>query len=317
LGPILDLLDMAGIAVFALSGALLAAVKKQTLVTFLFFAIVTGIGGGTVRDLLIGAPVFWVRDLHRRRLVGRLVRRPDPRRRAGRHSRPDRRGRRLRPARRRDHARLGAARLSRLNLGLDLIERSINTRAMMTRLLFALLLLAPAAANAQDVTIADRREADGTLTLSHEVVVAAPAAEIWAAISTPEGWRTWAVPVSWTAPDDPGSIESSYTPTARHGDPSIIRQHFIARLPGRLLVFRTTRAPQGFPHFDVYARVTSFFEIEALDARRTRVRLTGTGYADNEAGRLLAGFFRDGNRVSLERLRDRFVNGPIDWTARR
>lgn len=62
LGPILDFLDMAGIAVFALSGALLAAVKKQTLVTFIFFAVVTGVGGGTVRDLLIGAPVFWVHD---------------------------------------------------------------------------------------------------------------------------------------------------------------------------------------------------------------------------------------------------------------
>ena len=60
LGPILDFLDMAGIAVFALSGALLAAVKKQTVVTFVFFAVVTGVGGGTVRDLLIGAPVFWV-----------------------------------------------------------------------------------------------------------------------------------------------------------------------------------------------------------------------------------------------------------------
>ncbi len=62
LGPILDFLDMAGIAVFALSGALLAAVKKQTVVTFVFFAVVTGVGGGTVRDLLIGAPVFWVHD---------------------------------------------------------------------------------------------------------------------------------------------------------------------------------------------------------------------------------------------------------------
>ena len=62
LGPILGFLDLAGIAVFALSGALLAAVKKQTLVTFLFFALVTGVGGGTVRDLLIGAPVFWVHE---------------------------------------------------------------------------------------------------------------------------------------------------------------------------------------------------------------------------------------------------------------
>lgn len=54
------LLDFFGIAVFAVSGALLAAEKKQTLVTFIFFAVATGVGGGTLRDLLIGAPVFWV-----------------------------------------------------------------------------------------------------------------------------------------------------------------------------------------------------------------------------------------------------------------
>jgi uncharacterized membrane protein YeiH len=56
----LVLLDYFGIAVFAISGALLAAEKRQTLVTFIFFAVITGVGGGTLRDLLIGAPVFWV-----------------------------------------------------------------------------------------------------------------------------------------------------------------------------------------------------------------------------------------------------------------
>lgn len=55
-------LDLFGIAVFAASGALAAARQQQTLVTFAFFALVTGVGGGTVRDLLIGAPVFWVHD---------------------------------------------------------------------------------------------------------------------------------------------------------------------------------------------------------------------------------------------------------------
>ena len=55
-------LDLAGTAVFALTGALLAAQLRQTFVTMAFFALVTGVGGGTVRDLLIGAPVFWVRD---------------------------------------------------------------------------------------------------------------------------------------------------------------------------------------------------------------------------------------------------------------
>lgn len=55
-------LDLAAIAVFAASGALAAARRGQTLVTFAFFAAVTGTGGGTVRDLLIGAPVFWMHD---------------------------------------------------------------------------------------------------------------------------------------------------------------------------------------------------------------------------------------------------------------
>jgi uncharacterized membrane protein YeiH len=55
-------LDLAGIAVFALSGALLATRLRLTIVTVAFFALVTGVGGGSVRDVLIGAPVFWVRD---------------------------------------------------------------------------------------------------------------------------------------------------------------------------------------------------------------------------------------------------------------
>ncbi|SNS74365.1 trimeric intracellular cation channel family protein [Sphingopyxis indica] len=56
------LLDLAGIGVFALTGALMAVRLRQTFVTAGFFALVTGVGGGSVRDLLIGAPVFWVQD---------------------------------------------------------------------------------------------------------------------------------------------------------------------------------------------------------------------------------------------------------------
>lgn len=56
----LEMLDYFGIAVFAISGALVAAQRRTDYVTFLFFAAVTGIGGGTLRDLLIGAPVFWM-----------------------------------------------------------------------------------------------------------------------------------------------------------------------------------------------------------------------------------------------------------------
>jgi uncharacterized membrane protein YeiH len=62
IGPLLPWLDLFGLAVFAATGALAAARRRQTFVTVAFFALVTGVGGGTIRDLLIGAPVFWVQD---------------------------------------------------------------------------------------------------------------------------------------------------------------------------------------------------------------------------------------------------------------
>ena len=60
LATTLTVLDYAAVAVFGASGALAAARRKHDIVTFGFFAAVTGVGGGTLRDLLIDAPVFWV-----------------------------------------------------------------------------------------------------------------------------------------------------------------------------------------------------------------------------------------------------------------
>jgi uncharacterized membrane protein YeiH len=59
---LISVLDYAGVATFAASGALMAASKRQDVLTFVFFGAITGVGGGTLRDLLIGAPVFWVQD---------------------------------------------------------------------------------------------------------------------------------------------------------------------------------------------------------------------------------------------------------------
>ena len=60
LASTLTVLDYAAVAVFGASGALAAARAKHDIITFGFFAAITGVGGGTLRDLLIGAPVFWV-----------------------------------------------------------------------------------------------------------------------------------------------------------------------------------------------------------------------------------------------------------------
>jgi len=60
IGSFSTALDYLGVAFFAVSGAIAAVERRQDIVAMLFFGAITGIGGGTLRDLLIGAPVFWV-----------------------------------------------------------------------------------------------------------------------------------------------------------------------------------------------------------------------------------------------------------------
>lgn len=172
----------------------------------------------------------------------------------------------------------------------------------MKRWIVALALgLATAAASA-----ATREKApDGTHLLVNEAVVDAAPAEVWAAISTAEGWKSWAVPVAWAQPGD--VIETSYAPTAKPGGVSTIRQQVLLRVPQRLMVFRTVKAPAGFPDFDTYSKVVSAFELEPAGDGRTRVRLTGAGYADSEAGRRLLAFFEKGNQASLDALKASFA----------
>jgi uncharacterized membrane protein YeiH len=56
-------LDWFGVIVFAISGALVASRKQMDTVGFALLGTVTGISGGTLRDILLGElPVFWVRD---------------------------------------------------------------------------------------------------------------------------------------------------------------------------------------------------------------------------------------------------------------
>lgn len=57
-------IDILGTVAFAISGVLVAMEKRLDLFGVLIIAFVTAIGGGTLRDLLIGnTPVVWMRDL--------------------------------------------------------------------------------------------------------------------------------------------------------------------------------------------------------------------------------------------------------------
>lgn len=63
LAQVLAILDLVAVAVFAVTGALVASRKQMDIFGFALLGTVTGIGGGSVRDVLLGRlPVFWVKE---------------------------------------------------------------------------------------------------------------------------------------------------------------------------------------------------------------------------------------------------------------
>lgn len=58
------LLDWLGVVAFAITGALVASRNQMDIVGFMLLGAVTGIGGGTVRDLLLGLPILWIEHPH-------------------------------------------------------------------------------------------------------------------------------------------------------------------------------------------------------------------------------------------------------------
>lgn len=58
-----NIMGLAAVAVFAVSGALDAARQKMDILGFMLIGTATGVGGGTLRDVLLGKmPVFWIRE---------------------------------------------------------------------------------------------------------------------------------------------------------------------------------------------------------------------------------------------------------------
>lgn len=59
---LVQLFDVLAAVVFAVSGALVASRKGLDVMGFMWLAVITGVGGGTVRDLILDVPVFWVQN---------------------------------------------------------------------------------------------------------------------------------------------------------------------------------------------------------------------------------------------------------------
>lgn len=187
------------------------------------------------------------------------------------------------------------------------------------RALAAAACFATAAGAAASSTVIDgsRTESDGTRTMHLSVEVPAPASEVWKAMTTTEGWRSWAAPVAQVDFRLGGIIETSYDLAGAPGAPGNIRNQIVAFLPQRMVAIRNVQAPPK-TSFDVpaFQSLHTIVLIEPVNDARTRVAFVQPGYANGEPWDTLYKHFAWGNAFTLDLLKTRFEAGPIDWKKR-
>jgi len=177
--------------------------------------------------------------------------------------------------------------------------------------LIALIAMAAASACAStpppSSTISDNSfvKADGYRSIQLSGWLLAPPAEVYRTITTPEGWKTWAVPTAFGEIRVGGLLETSYNLNAKPGDPGNIVQEFLALTPNRLASFRTIKTAEGFPNADLYVKTVATMQLTP-EASGTRLTFTHKGFGEEPGFDQLYGFFLKGDAQTLEALQTIF-----------
>ncbi len=171
----------------------------------------------------------------------------------------------------------------------------------------ALLLVAAGPKDFASVTDSSFVAADGTRTLRLSALIPAPPAEVWTALSTPDGWARWGTKTAYLDFRQGGQIETSYAANAPRGHRDNIRNQIIDIVPERLLVIRNVQAPRDFfGDAALFGRIVGTIRLEP-EAGGTRLTLSQEGYGATPAFDNLYSHFAWGNAYTLDGLRKSFI----------
>jgi uncharacterized protein YndB with AHSA1/START domain len=169
----------------------------------------------------------------------------------------------------------------------------------------------------KDVVNTSYTEPSGERSLQLSIDVAARPHEVFEAFTTSKGFSSWAVPLAKVDFRIGGTIEASYEPSAKLGDPGNIKNAIVAYVPDRVLVIHNIQAPADFADQDLFRHTVTVIEFTGLGHGRTRVTITNAGYGAGERFDTLYRHFEWGNAYTLQALKTRFEKGPVDWSAER
>ncbi len=146
-------------------------------------------------------------------------------------------------------------------------------------------------------------------TLTKEVTVKAPRAEVWRAFSTAEGVRTFFSPAANVELRPGGPYEILFDTSAPQGAQGCEGCRVLSYVPEEVLSFSWS-APPSFPELRWQK---TFVVVQLADAGegQTRVKLTQAGWKEGPEWDKLHGYFDQAWTMVLGNLRKRFESGPL------
>ena len=161
------------------------------------------------------------------------------------------------------------------------------------------------------VARADENDGSTTRAIHEEVTVAAPRAEVWKALTTTEGVKTFFAPDANVELRLNGPYEIFFVPSAKLGERGGEGNRVLSYIPEEMLSF-TWNAP---PKFGAFRAKRTFVVIRLSDAGegQTRVELTHAGWQEGEQWDQIFDYFAKAWPHVLGNLKKRFGEGPLDW----
>jgi uncharacterized protein YndB with AHSA1/START domain len=150
-----------------------------------------------------------------------------------------------------------------------------------------------------------KAEADLLVT---EGIIEAPVDAVWAAFTTKEGQESWNVAHAEIELKIGGKMRTHYDAKGRIGDPNTIENSILSFEPKRMLSIQVTNPPEKFPFKDAVKNMWTVIYFDDAGPGRTRLRIVGLGFGNDEDSQKLRGFFDKGNAYTLKKLQEKFAS---------
>ena len=146
--------------------------------------------------------------------------------------------------------------------------------------------------------------------LVHEGVVYARPDLVWAAFTTRAGMESWMTAHAEIDLRVGGSMKTQYDPKGTVSDATAIQNTILSYEPMRMLSFKVSRAPEGFPFPNAIKSMWTVVYFEAVGDTATRVREVSLGFGGDDESKKMREFFDRGNEYTLQELQKHFAAKP-------